>query len=164
MKNIILLLFSFAILFGCKQKPKYNPFDNQFNIDESYFKKDKLDTIWDTCGYYALVKKEKGYSVDYHYLLDEFLAKCFSFNIDTIRIKNKSSFEKRDSINSLPFNPQKLNIALKKFNYKFHKQVHNKVLLINLKNNKIDTSEIYSNDIDNINFHRTLSYYNEKKN
>ncbi len=38
MKNIILLLFSFAILFGCKQKPKYNPFDNQFNIDESYFK------------------------------------------------------------------------------------------------------------------------------
>ena len=164
MKKNIFTLFCLILLLSCKQKPTYNPFDNQFNIDESYLKKDKLDTIWDTCGYYALVKKEKGYTVDYHYRSGNFLAKAFSFNIDTIKLNSKYSFEIRDSINSLPFDPQKLNIMLKKFNYKFHKQVHNKVVLINLKNNKTDTSEIYSNNTDYINFHRVVICYNEKKN
>ncbi|WP_157821937.1 hypothetical protein [Tenacibaculum sp. Bg11-29] len=158
MKKFIFSFFCFILL----QKPTYNPFDNQFKIEESYFKKDKLDTIWDTCGYYALVKKEKRYTVEYIYLSDDFLAKGFSFNLDTLKLNSKYSLKKRDSISSISFNPENLNIALKKFNYKFHKQIRNHVLLINLKNNQIDTSVIYSNSTDYINFYRKLSYYNEK--
>ncbi|WP_420553216.1 hypothetical protein [Tenacibaculum aiptasiae] len=156
------ILICFALLLSCKEKPTYNPFDNQFNIDESYFKKDKLDTIWDTCGYYSLVKKEKEYQIEYHYYLENFLAKGFFFNIDTIKLSTKYSLKKRDSINSLLINYQKLNKSLINFNYTFHKQINNKILIKNLSNNTIDTAEVFSNDANYINFYRAISYINKK--
>mgnify|MGYP000005825692 CR=1 FL=1 len=145
MKRIILILISTITLFSCKQRPTYNPFDDQFNIDESYFSKDGLDTIRDTCGYYCLEKKDTNFSIFYAYYLDDLIGKGFNFNIDTIKIKKEYKYEILDSINSLAFNPKKLNLALKKFNYEFYKKNKNQVLIINKNQNKINTGFIYSN-------------------
>ena len=163
MKNYILIMFCFTVLIGCKQKPTYNPFDDQFSFDESYFIKDKLDTIRDICGYYSLVKKDSNFDIYYGYYLDDFIGKGFSFKIDSIKLKKEYKYEILDSINSLKFNPKKLNLALKRFNYKFHKQIKNQVLIINKSQNKIDTGLIYSNNIDYINFYRNLSFIYENR-
>ena len=163
MKNYILIMFCFTVLIGCKQKPTYNPFDDQFSFDESYFINDKLDTIRDTCGYYSLVKKDSSFDISYGYYLDDFIGKGFSFKIDTIKLEKEYKYEILDSINSLKFNPKKLNLALKRFNYKFYKQIKNEVLIINKSQNKIDTGLIYSNTIDYINFYRNVSFIYENK-
>ena len=164
MKRNILILICCLSLINCKEKPSYNPFDDQFNIDESYFLIDKLDTIRDTCGYYGLEKKDAKFSVFYAFYLDELIGKGFSFNIDTIKIKKEYKYEILDSINSLNFNPRKLNLALKKFNFEFYKKINNQVLIINKSQNRIDTGYIYSKNSDYINFYRAISFSYEKKN
>lgn len=78
---------------SCKEKPTYNPFDNQFNIDESYFAKDKLDTIWDTCGYYTLLKKEDDLNIQYGYFGDVLQGKGFNIDIDTTKFLKEFPFE-----------------------------------------------------------------------
>ncbi|AOW18944.1 hypothetical protein LPB03_16450 [Polaribacter vadi] len=159
------LLFSCFLLaaLSCKQKPAYNPFDNQFNIDESYFITDKLDTIWDTCGYYTLEKKEGDFKIHYGYLDTSLLGKGFSLEIDSIKLSINYSYEMRDSINKLSFNPKRLNEVLKRFDYEFYKQEGVQVFLINKKENIIDTAVIYSNTIDDINFNRFINFTNRNK-
>ncbi|CAL2104764.1 conserved hypothetical protein [Tenacibaculum sp. 190524A02b] len=158
----ILVLICLGLLTKCKQKPSYNPFDNQFYINESYFKIDKLDTIQDTCGYYSLIKKDQNFSIDYYYYLSELIGKGFSYQIDTIKINKKYSDQKNDSINNLPINIKKLNTSLKKYNYSFYKQENNKIMLINSKNNKIDTAMIYNNTEDYSSFPRILTFVKRK--
>ena len=161
--NYFILFCVFLILLSCKHKPTYNPFDDQFNIDESYFVIDKLDTIWDTCGYYTLEKKEGDFNIYYGYLDTSLLGKGFSLDIDSIKLLKEYNYEIRDSINSLNFNPKRLNEVLKKFDYQFYKQENNLILVINKKENIIDTAVIYSNTIDDINFNRTVSFINRNK-
>lgn len=156
---LILIVFC----FGCKEKPTYNPFDDQFNIDESYFIKDKLDTIWDTCEYYNLSKKELNFEILYGYYDTNLLGKAFSMPIDTIKLKGNYDFRKLDSINSISFDVDKLNLALNKYNYEFLSHVKYKVLILNKTNNRIDTAAIYSNKNDKEYFVRTFVFLKHNK-
>lgn len=163
MKKYTLILYLSFVLIGCKEKPTYNPFDNQFNIDEDYFIKDKLDTIWDTCGYYNLSKKELNFEILYGYYGPNLLGKAFSMPIDTIKLKSKYEFRKRDSINSISFDIEKLNLALNKYNYEFYSQFEDYVLISNKINNTIDTASIISKNNDYENFLRTFVFVKHNK-
>ena len=166
MKKYILLINCFIFLLSCKQKPSYNPFDNQFNIDESYFIKDGLDTIWDTCGYYGVVKINNHSKMSYVYQYDNLIGKYYHFYIDTINVKEKIIYDSNnyDSLNSLPLNKISLNKSLKKFNYKFYKQKGKIVYIINNNSKKIDTtyidSDVYT---DSLFISRKLSFSKKKK-
>ena len=167
MKKYFFLISCFTFLLSCKQKPTYNPFDSQFNIDESYFIKDKLDTIWDGFGYYGIVKKvNKQSNMSYVYHYDDLIGKYYHFYIDTIKSKQKIIYDSNnhDSLNSLPLNQINLNESLKKFNYKFYGQNGRIVYIINNNSKKIDTayidSDVYT---DSLHISRELSFSKKKK-
>jgi len=167
MKKCIIIFSLLALVLSCKQKPTYNPFDDQFNIDESYFIKDNLDTIWDTCGYYGIVKINDQSKMSYVYQSNKLIGKYYQFNIDTIEVKKKVLYDSSeyDSLTSLPINQKKLNNSLKHFNYKFYGQKGKNIYLINNDTKKIDTSYIDS-DIytDTIFISRELTFSKNKKN
>lgn len=126
MKNLILILCCFTILWSCKQKPTYNPFDDHFNIDKKHLLKDGMDTIIDGCGYYSLQFKNKKFTPSYQYFFgnDTLLTKGFFYTIDTITSKTTNI----DSIKNLSFDLTVLNKELRKYKREILKK-DNKLLL-----------------------------------
>lgn len=113
MRNFILITCCFTIIWSCKEKPTYNPFDNQINIDKSELLKDGMDTIIDGCGYYSLGFTKRKFSPFYQFYFgnDKVLAKGFYYTIDTIISKTTNI----DSIKNLNFDLKDLNKRLDKY-------------------------------------------------
>ena len=136
MKRIILISFCLLFFFNCKEKPTYNPFDDQFELDRNYLIKSGMDTVIVGCGYYNLTFKNKKFSPFYQYNFDddnEVLAKGFTFIIDSIHSKTSNL----DSIRSLNYSLSDINQNLKKFNKELKKE-NNKLII-----NKIDTTKTF---------------------
>jgi hypothetical protein len=132
MKKLIPILFCSALLYSCKQKPTYNPFDDQFSLDRKELLKNGMDTIIESCGYYHLAFKEKKFSPFYQFHFDdenEILSKGFSYIIDTIFSKTTNI----DSIKKLDYSLIDINKRLQKFNKKLKKEKNK------LRINQIDT-------------------------
>tara|TARA_R110002073_G_scaffold8207_7_gene45939 strand:+ start:46508 stop:46996 length:489 start_codon:yes stop_codon:yes gene_type:complete len=117
MKKITFFLIVPLLFINCKEKPTYNPFDTQFNLDKSQLLKDGMDTIIDGCGYYRLSFIEKKFSPYYQYFFekgDNLLAKGFDYRLDTIR----SFSSNLDSVQKLSYDLTQLNQELKKFKFR----------------------------------------------
>ncbi|MCL7753489.1 hypothetical protein [Polaribacter sp. Z022] len=161
MKRIILISFCLFFFFNCKEKPTYNPFDDQFELDRNELIKSGMDTVIVGCGYYNLTFKSKKFSPFYQYHFDddnEVLAKGFIYIIDSIHSKTSNL----DSIKSLNYSLLDINNNLKKFN-KILKKENNKLII-----SRIDTAKnfILDKGVDwenNSTFVRVISFYIEKE-
>ena len=161
MKRNILILICCLSLINCKEKPSYNPFDDQFDLDRNDLIKSGMDTVIAGCGYYNLTFKNKKFSPFYHYHFDddnEVLAKGFTYIIDSIHSKTSNL----DSIKSLYYSLSDINKSLKKFNKKLKKE-NNKLVINNIdttKNFILDKGVDWENDST---FVRVISFYIEKE-
>lgn len=122
MRDFILITCCFTIIWSCKEKPTYNPFDSQFNIDKSELLKDGMDTIIDGCGYYSYGFIKRKFTPLYHYHFDynngKLLGKGFYYIVDSIQ----SFTTNIDSIKNLHYDLKHLNQKLRKFNFRIEKK------------------------------------------
>ncbi len=122
MKYITLFIF-FITFFSCKERPNYNPFDDQFNISKDYLIEDNCDTINATCGYYNLIQKGGKLKTFYQYYDEDntshLIAKGFTYNLNIIRYKSvlEMYYILRDSLLDLPINEKEVEDELNTFGY-----------------------------------------------
>ena len=124
--NKATLIFILLIVFiSCKEKPTYNPFDDQFNVSVRQLVRDKRDTISAGCGYFNLRKNSGRFRPYYQIYADDFhevVAKGFDLYIDTF--KTQKPYDKpfvrqqMDSILDLPINRKIIDMELGKFGYR----------------------------------------------
>jgi len=167
MKLTIILLF-FVVILSCKEKPTYNPFDDQYNVAVSELVKDNCDTLSAGCGYFNLIQRSGRFKTYYQTFMEKpnhVVAKGFSYVIDSfetqkdISLRINDSFT--DSILDLPINQQALDNELKKFDYKIYKRAFDNVFIINDKiNDTIRVSIIVgADDINKNRIYRVINYY-----
>ena len=145
-------------LLSCLEKPSYNPFDNQTNIDRRYLLSQGMDTIIDGCGWYSLTYKKKRFSPFYQFHFDDknlLQAKGFNYITDTIF----SNSENIDSIRALDFSINDINKRLKKFKKKLVKNGDSLFIegFKHFNSTILDKSVTWENDstyIRSINFYR----------
>lgn len=162
MKKTTLFLLILVLILSCKEKPSYNPFDNQVTLNKEQLLKDGMDTVIVGCGYYNLSFTEKRFSPYYQYLFnenDQLQAKGFNFIVDTI----KSFSNNLDSITSLEYDLKELNKELAKFKFKITRKKDS--LLLTNRNASINLKAYFSVDwINDSTFIRHVSYFTPIKN
>jgi len=151
MKFIIKILCITSIViscfFSCKEKPTYNPFDNQFNVSVRSLIRDNCDTISAECGYYNLTKRE-GKLRPYYQIYDEefyeVVAKGFIYPMDTFKVEEfvdiYTSKSLIDSVAYLPINEEELNEEFWKFGYVIYQRYQDTIQIVNAENK--DTIEL----------------------
>ena len=157
MKNIIVKILIVISIISCKEKPNYNPFDEQFNVSVNRLFQDNCDTIPVECGYYNLTKNHGKLRPYYQVYINDFskvVGKGFIYEMDTFRVKgfqdrytNKSQI---DSILNLPINESELNQEFGKFGYEIFSRNLDTIKIVNSDKNdtidfNLDTYSIYGN-------------------
>lgn len=171
--RIILLNIVIAIItISCKEKPNYNPFDEQFDVSVNSLISDKCDTISAGCGYFNLIKNEGKLKPYYQVHIEEFdqvVAKGFSYVLDTFRVanyKDKCTNEtKLDSIKMLPLDRYALNKELGKYGYQISTRINSSIQIVNFELSDTINLELYLNSIlGSRNWVRGIEYYKENVN
>lgn len=168
--HILIVIFTSFIIFACKEKPTYNPFDDQYNVSVNQLIKDNCDSISAGCGYFNLIQRSGRLKTYYQTFLEEpnkVVAKGFSYTIDSFQVQinhgriytNKTYI---DSIENLSINNELLNKELQVFGYKMYRRDHDTILITN--DRKHDTIQLYiratDNGIDQDKLYRVIHYYN----
>ena len=160
---------SAVFIYACKEKPTYNPFDDQYNIAVSALVNDQCDTISAGCGYFNLIQKSGHLKTYYQYFMEdpnEIVAKGFHYVIDSFEVEINNgrvytNHELMDSIIHLPMNKNRLNTALNPFDYKIFRRDKEKVHIVNEL--KKDTIILYirtgDDGIHNDVLYRVINYY-----
>ncbi|NME71249.1 hypothetical protein [Flammeovirga aprica] len=163
MKNII-TIFLLSFIYSCKEKPNYNPFDNQFNVSVKQLINDNCDTVSAGCGYFNLLKSEDKLKPYYQVYCDDFftvIAKGFTMDIDTFKLQS-SDFQNSyiDSITSLPLDKSQLNIELGKFGYKIFLRETNTIKAVNKEIQDTVSLKLYTCPIEDQNLLvRTIEFF-----
>ena len=122
--NKITLILILIVFISCKEKPTYNPFDDQFNVSVRQLVRDKCDTIPAGCGYFNLTKNSGRFRPYYQIYADDFhevVAKGFQYTVDSF--KTRKAHDKvflryqMDSVADLPLDKEKVNVEFGKFGY-----------------------------------------------
>jgi len=168
--NKIALILILILFISCKEKPTYNPFDDQFNISVSQLVRDKYDTISAGCGYFNLTKNSGKFRPYYQIYADDFhkiLAKGFTYEIDSFvipKIHDGALMQQQmDSIRNLPFDKKTMNTELGKFGYQIIQQESDTLKIIN-KDTKdtIITRIRLSTNLHNRSIVRVIEYLKSK--
>ena len=119
--RLIIIGFFFISVIGCKEKPTYNPFDDQFNVSVKQLVKDGCHQVSAQCGYFNFIQNEGKGNVYYQIFIEEpkvVVGKGFEYIVDTIELLNKERFfEQLDSINLKPVNLVDLDLYLSEYNF-----------------------------------------------
>ena len=157
MRKIIVNIIIVISIISCKEKPNYNPFDEQFDVSVNTLIRDNCDTISAGCGYFNLVKREGKLKPYYQVYMEDFsevVAKGFSYEIDTFRIRNFKDIYtneiKLDSIKNLPIDKEEFNKEFGKFGYKINSRVNSSIQIVNAQlmdtiDLELDAYPIYGN-------------------
>ena len=169
MKTVI-KIFIVITVFSCKEKPNYNPFDDQFNVSVHCLAQDNCDSISAGCGYYNLIQR-KG-KLRTYYQIELFndpthvVAKGFDYNIDTFKVKNAFPYFRQplaDSVINLPLKIADLNQEFGRFGYKVFSRDDDIIQLFNPElNNKVDI-RIVIHYIDEQHITRGFDYFKSKR-
>ncbi|MFT6338301.1 MAG: hypothetical protein ACJATI_005073 [Halioglobus sp.] len=113
MKEIVFGLILVCFL-SCKEKPNYNPFDDQFDVSIRALGQNNCDTISAGCGYFNLSRSNgrlRPYYQVFREPFDEVDAKGFTYYVDTIQLLEKESSirSRKGSLLQLPFNTLGMN-------------------------------------------------------
>lgn len=137
LKNLIHILFIIGLV-SCKEEPKYNPFDDQFDVSVRGLINDNCDTISAGCGYYNLIVRGGRLQPYYQVSNEDFyqvVAKGFIYSIDTFTIPDFDSIDSDsliiDSIVSLPLNTNLLNQEFSKFGYLIEYRIKEQICIVN---------------------------------
>ena len=168
MKKLIYLLI-FISLTSCKEKPNYNPFDNQFNISIKSLTKDDCDTISAGCGYFNLTQKNEKLKTYYQVYLEDFnkvVAKGFSYALDTFQLNIPNGVVDNkplvDSIMTLPIDREQSNEEFGRHGYKIHSRNGRSFLITNIE--ILDTIKLemkHNLVLDSQHLIRYFDYFNE---
>lgn len=147
-KNIVLILL-LTTCFSCKEKPNYNPFDNQFNVSTNHLKKDNCDVMVAGCGYFNFQLPQGRLRPFYQVYDEEFnkvIAKGFTYYLDTFKIDDCSHdnhiYKKAiDSFKISPVNIEVLNYEFDKYDYQFLSKDLSSITIFNSKTN--DTINLF---------------------
>ncbi|CAM1369924.1 hypothetical protein [Tenacibaculum xiamenense] len=123
-KSLVILIL--IISNSCNPSPTYNAFDDIFDISIRDLKNDGYDKISVGCGYYNLQQKEgrlRNYYQVYVDDLNNVVAKGFVYFLDTLKVKENMGFKELCSTVIDNENIIDLNNNLKKYGYKFSRQV-----------------------------------------
>lgn len=123
MKSILINII-YILLIGCKPSPTYNAFDDKFDISIRDVINDGCDTVSVGCGYFNL-QQERGSLRNYYQLFgfdSEVVAKGFVYFLDTLKVKDKKSYNILRSTDIDDRRINDLNSNLKKYDYKYYRQ------------------------------------------
>jgi len=165
----LLLYILILIIISCKEKPNYNPFDDQFDVSVSALTTNGVDTVSAGCGYFNLIQKKQNFRTYYQVFIedyDEVVAKGFAYNIDTIALVNRkphdysSSF--MDSIYNLPFDEVKFEKEIQKFGFQNVGKKENSIII---RSKELDTIKlnIYGFYWTENTIIRSINYYKSKE-
>jgi len=170
--KVCVFISSIIFIYGCRQTPNYNPFDDQFSISTKELARNGCDTIPAGCGYFNLQEPTGKFRVYYQVHIDnyeEVLAKGFTYIVDTFKMKKPNDLPNDilfDSICNLPFKIEPLQKEIDKFNYSV---VYLKDHIVILSNKELLDTVYLGFDVDlsftekELIIIREMNYYKSKK-